>query len=61
METQLMPLKSQGHLISFHCIVVQQYKKNSTFYQSHRVFTTGSRIMNQFDIGEGNGDAIDAT
>ena len=61
METQLMPLKSLGHLVSFRLIVVRQYKGNSTFYQSHRVLTTGGQITNQLDIGEGNGDPIDAT
>ena len=61
METQLMPLKSLGHLVSFCCIVVPQYKENSTFYQSHRVLTTWGRIMNQLDIGKRNGDPIDAT
>jgi hypothetical protein len=61
METQLMPLKSPGHLVSFCCIVVQQYKGNSTFYQFNRLLTIGIQIMNQLNIGEGNGDPIDAT
>ena len=61
METQLMPLKSLGHLVSFCCIVVRQYKGNSTFYQSHRVLTTCGQVMTQLNKGEGNGDPIDAT
>ena len=61
METQLMPLKSQGHLVSFRCIALGQYKGNSNFYQSHRVLATCGQVMNQLNIGEGNGDPIDTT
>ena len=61
METQLMPLKSLGHLGSFYCIALRQYNENSTFYHSHRVITTCRQIMNQLNIGEGSGDPIDAT
>ena len=61
MVTQLISLKSLGHLDSFFPLYCCTTVRRKFSLQPIPPVTNGCRIMNQFDRGEGNEYPIDAT